>query len=178
MKRIFTNAVVFSAVFTTAAVAQTPLSTRAARLADVQSIDGIIAAFYDIVSGPAGQKRDWARDSTLYIDGIRFTIINRTPDGRTSISPIDHATFARSSSPSLERGFFESEINRVTHTFGPMAHVFSTYEWRATKDGPVGGRGINSIQLVNNGSRWFISAAMWTDESPENPIPAQYLPKK
>lgn len=148
--------------------------SREASASDVNSVDAIIAAFYDIVSGPAGQPRDWTRDSTLYLPGARFTIAS---DGANATArTVDHATFARETAPALERGFFEMEIHRVTRGFGPMVNVFSTYEWRTAADGPLGGRGINSIQLFHDGTRWWITSAMWASETPGRPIPAEFLP--
>jgi hypothetical protein len=150
--------------------------SRAAAAADVSSIDGIVRAFYEVVSGPAGQRRDWARDSTLYLPGVRFVTVNRGRDGRFQANVVTHAQFARGFEPSANQGFFEKEIHRVMRRFGPMVNVFSTYEWRRTEQGPVGGRGINSLELFHDGQRWWIAAAMWADEDAQNPIPAEYLP--
>ena len=43
-------------------------TTRAqdARFADVSSLDAIMAATYDSISGGAGEKRDWARVRSLF----------------------------------------------------------------------------------------------------------------
>lgn len=150
--------------------------SRSAAQGDVDSIDSIISAFYDVVSGPAGQERDWARDSTLYLPGVRFVVVSRTSDGELTARNFDHGTWASGSNESLERGFYEQEIHRVTRRFGPIADVFSTYEWRTTEDGPVGGRGINSIQLFNDGQRWWITGAIWASEDESVPIPNAYLP--
>ena len=35
-------------------------------------------------------------------------------------------------------------------------------------------RGINSIQLVRDGKRWWIASVVWDTERPDNPIPADY----
>jgi len=150
--------------------------SRDAVAADVSSLDGIIAAFYDVVSGPAGEARDWARDSTLYLPGVRFVVVSRDEGGHLAAGNFDHGTWATASSGSLEQGFYEQEIHRVTRRFGPITDVFSTYVWRTTEDGPAGGRGINSIQLFDDGERWWITGAIWTSEEPGNPIPAEYLP--
>jgi hypothetical protein len=76
----------------------------------------------------------------------------------------------------VRRGFFETEIHRTTERFGNVVHVFSTYEMRERADGPVFGRGINSIELFWDGARWWIAAAQWDDERAGNPIPKEYLP--
>src|SRR2546422_6579302 len=39
---------------------------------DVASPDAIIAAAYDVISGPAGQKRDWNRMRSLFYPGARL----------------------------------------------------------------------------------------------------------
>ena len=148
------------------------LTTKAADPADVETLDGIISAFYDVISHAAGQPIDWARDSTLYLADLRFRIV-----GGGGVQIIDHAGFARANAD-VSQGFFEREVHRVTQRFGPIAQVWSTYEWRASPDGPVGGRGINSIELVFHGGRWWIGSATWTSETPENPIPAEYLPMR
>ena len=150
------------------------LTTRAADPADVSTIDGIVAAFYDIVSHDAGEPIDWARDSTLYLADLRFRIADATPAGMR-VRSLDHAAFAAAFSD-VRQAFHEREIHRVTQRFGPIAHVWSTYEWRTAPDGPVGGRGINSIDLYFDGTRWWIGSASWASETHDQPIPAEFLP--
>jgi hypothetical protein len=145
----------------------------APRPEDVGTIDGIIQAFYDVISGPAGTPRQWQRDSTLYIPRVRFVAMD-VREGRPVAAVMDHAEFVgRYNAAFVDRGFFEREIHRVTKRFGNIAHVFSTYEYRATEKGPVQGRGVNSIQLFWDGTRWWIAGATWDDERPDNPIPAE-----
>jgi hypothetical protein len=145
---------------------------------DVSTIDGMIKAYYDIVSGPKGQPRDWARDRTLYIQDVRFVPVDVAKDGKITPRISTHQQFAEASASLEKEGFFENEIYRQTERFGPIAHVWSTYESRRTSDGPIIGRGINSIELFWDGKRWWIANAIWTSETPENPIPAKYLPAK
>ena len=57
-----------------------------------------------------------------------------------------------------------------------MCQLFSTYESRYTAADPKPfARGINAIQLVRDGNRWWIVNVMWDQETPEKPIPAAYL---
>ncbi|MGH7460854.1 MAG: nuclear transport factor 2 family protein [Longimicrobiales bacterium] len=149
------------------------LTAKPARPEDVRSLDAIITAFYDVISHGPNQAIDWARDSTLYLADLRFKIIGG-PAGSERVQLVDHASYARSNAD-VTQGFFEREIHRVTQRFGPMVQVFSTYEWRRTVDGPVSGRGINSIELFFDGTRWWISSAMWASETPQRLIPAEYL---
>jgi CubicO group peptidase (beta-lactamase class C family) len=155
--------------------APTPgITTREARPDDVSSIDAIVAAFYDVISRPAGVASDWSRDSTLFLSGARLKTARATPLGPV-VQIRDHGSYAAAHAD-VSQGFFEREIHRVTHRFGPVAQVFSTYEWRRTPDGEVGGRGINALELFFDGSRWWIGSALWFEEDADHPIPPEYLP--
>ena len=148
-----------------------------ARAEDVASIDAIGDAGYDIISVAPGEAPDWARDSSLYLPDIRFvTIGNAADDGTARANVMSHDEFIGMSAGGLSDGFIEREIHRTTQRFGNMAHVFSTYEFRRTEDEPVLGRGINSIQLFHDGTRWWIVGAAWRSETEESPIPAEFLP--
>jgi hypothetical protein len=151
--------------------------TVAAKPEDVGSLDGIIKAFYDVISGPAGQPRQWSRDRSLYIPEVRFVSVNVGRDGKVRTSTMTHQQFVDGSNGAMvKQGFFETELHRVTRSFGNVTHVFSTYEMRQRADGPVIGRGVNSIQLFNDGSRWWIASVAWDDEREGNPIPREFLP--
>ncbi|CAN5288754.1 hypothetical protein BH18GEM1_BH18GEM1_02830 [soil metagenome] len=153
--------------------AQDPLAVHADS-ADVGSVDGILSAFYEVISGPPGEPRQWDRDATLYWPGAVFTISEDSPEG-SDFRDVTPAEFAQESDGFLvESGFIEREIHRETHRFGRIAQVWSTYEWR-TADGRTG-RGINGLHLLDDGERWWISHATWDNETPERPIPAKYLP--
>ena len=174
-----------AAVFLIAAtsVAQQPpkvdVPAIAPRAEDVSSIDGIIKAYYEVISGPAGQPRQWSRDRTLYIPDVRFVAMSEDKNGQARAQIASHQQFVDASDAVVvKEGFYESEIQRVTEKFGHIAHVFSTYESRQKKDGPVIARGINSIELFYDGKRWWIASAIWDDERRDNPIPAEYLPAK
>jgi len=143
--------------------------------ADVASIDGIVAAWYEAVSGPVGAPRDWGRDATLYLPGIAFTTVETDSVGRPRARTTPKDAWVQDADAFLvESGFVERELHRETRRFGNVAHVWSTYEWE-TADGERG-RGINSIHLFHDGERWWITHATWDDERPDNPIPDVWLP--
>ncbi|HEY1250921.1 MAG TPA: nuclear transport factor 2 family protein [Thermoanaerobaculia bacterium] len=152
------------------------VATIEANPADVGTIDGMIKAWYDVISGPAGKPREWARDRTLYMKDLRFVMVETDKDGKIDPQIVNHQEYVDGSDASLSKGFFEKEIHRVTERFGPIAHVWSTYETRRVENGPVVRRGINSIELYWDGKRWWIANGVWTDETKENPIPKEYLP--
>lgn len=143
---------------------------------DVASIDGIIKAFYETISGGKNVPRQWSRDKTLYIPDVRFVAMSER-DGKIRASVMNHDNYVNGSNEFfVNEGFQEREINRVVRKFGNIAHVFSVYEF-STEDGKTKGRGINSIELFWDGKRWWISAASWDEERPNNPIPKEFLPK-
>ena len=150
--------------------------------ADVASIDAIIAAAYDSISGPAGEKRDWKRVRSLFIPGARLVPTLKEPgatsfEGEIAPQMLDVEAFIARSAPYFEKdGFFEKEIARRTEQFGNIAHAWSTYESRHNADDSEPFmRGINSIQLFYDGSRWWIVTIYWQHESTEQPVPAKYL---
>lgn len=144
---------------------------------DVRTLDGIIKAYYEVVSAAAGEARDWARDSSLHAPDARVVITGKRADGTPFANIMTLAEYHASSGATTTMGFFEEEIHRETQRFGQIAHVWSTYAWRRTADGPVEGRGINSIQLYHDGTRWWISSWFFDSERTDNPIPASYLPE-
>jgi hypothetical protein len=139
--------------------------------ADVASLDSIMRAVYDVISGPAGQKRDWNRMRSLFTANARLM-----PKGARGLRSGSVEDYITASGPLLEgEGFIEREIARRVEQYGDIAHVFSTYEARNRADGPVIMRGINSFQLVRHDNRWWVVSIMWQAETPQTPIPAEYL---
>ncbi len=162
--------------------AQTLDSTRrstapAPRAEDVGSQDAILAALYDVISGPAGQRRNWDRMRSLFAPGARLIPAVYRPDSVASLRVWDVEQYISLVGPRLETsGFFEREIARRTERYGGVTHVFSTYDSRRTSADPTPfARGINSIQLFFDGRRWWILTVFWEGERPSNPIPAAYL---
>jgi hypothetical protein len=159
---------------------QATASLPAANPADVATMDSTVAALYDVISGPAGKKRDWNRFRSLFIPGARLIPTGKRQAGGFGSTVIDPEGYITRSSTLLEeQGFFEKEIARRTETFGNIAHVFSTYEARHKADDKEPFmRGINSIQLMNDGKRWWIVTVFWEAERPDNLLPKKYLETK
>ena len=158
-----------------AATSPTPV----ANPADVGSIDAILTAVYDVISGPAGKKRDWDRMRSLFIAGARLIPTGPRPGGSYGSRVLTVEDYVTRGSALFEKeGFFEKEIARRTESFGQIAHVFSTYEARhSSNDEKPFIRGINSMQLMNDGKRWWIVTIFWQAEDEKNPLPEKYLMK-
>ena len=149
----------------------------AAKPADVATPDAILAAVYDVISGPAG-PRDWNRFNSLFAPGARLIPIGPRKDNPGIqiyvMSPQDYAD--RAGSYFDKNGFAEREASRKTERYGHIMQVFSTYESRHdAKDDKPFARGINSFQLYNDGTRWWIVTIMWEEETPDNPLPKELL---
>lgn len=155
----------------------TMLSVPAAEPGDVASVDAIIAALYDVISGPVGEPRDWDRFRSLFVPGGRLSPTVRRGEGAVGLYFLSVNDYVARSGDALVRlGFREREIARREERYGSIAHVFSTYEsYRGDETEPFA-RGINSIQLLNDGARWWIVSVYWQGEGPDNPVPERYLP--
>lgn len=147
--------------------------------ADVESVDAIMSAVYDVISGPQGELRDWDRFRSLFVPGARLIPTGPRQEGggwgHRVLTPDEYATTI---GPQLEaRGFFEVEIGRVTERYGPVVHLMSAYESRFTSPDQVepDARGVNSFQLFFDGDRWWVVTIFWSGETPENPIPERFI---
>ncbi len=161
-----------------AAQASTPApAAHPAAPGDVSSMDAILRSLYDVISGPAGQKRDWDRFRSLFYDGARLIPATRTADGQARARVLDVGGYVTRASGSMsQQGFYEKEIARRVDQFGSIAQVFSTYESRhAADDVKPFARGINSIQLYFDGTRYWIVTILWDAERADNPLPGKYL---
>lgn len=137
----------------------------------------ITRALYEIVSGPAGAAKDWQRLERLFAPGGLVTPTWHEGAGVLA-APQSPRQFAELNDRLLgSRGFFESEVARQVHMFGHIAHVFSSYETRAAVDGPVRARGVNSLQMMNDGKRWCVLAITWDAETPGHPLPTELAGK-
>jgi hypothetical protein len=182
----------------TAAVAQQPSSAPApapkplagsiaahpewpkAKPEDVKSVDAILAALYDVISGPKGKARDWDRMRSLFIPDARLipSRVNKDTQQVDAVVLSIDGYIARSSTTMTTNGFFEHSIHNEVEQFGNIAHVWSTYESRHNADDATPfARGINSIQLLKDGDRYWIVNIFWDSERPDSPIPAKYLGK-
>jgi hypothetical protein len=146
--------------------------------ADVSTIDGIMKAVYDVISGEAGQKRDWDRFRSLFHRDARLIPSGKNPKtGMTGARAYTAEQYITGSEPLMEKeGFFEREIGRRTEIYGTMATIFSTYaSYHKPGDKEPFERGINSFQLLFDGKRWWVMTIYWLGEAKDNPIPKKYL---
>ncbi|MGQ0542129.1 MAG: hypothetical protein ACT4O9_09820 [Blastocatellia bacterium] len=149
--------------------------------ADVASIDSIMKAVYDVISGDAGKPRDWDRFRTLFHKDARLIPSGKNQQtgvvGANAFTPEDY--IKRTEPVFAKQGFHERELARKVDQYGNIAQVFSTYHaFRKSDDKEPFLRGINSFQLLFDGKRWWVVTIYWQAESPDNPIPKLYLKNK
>lgn len=153
-------------------------SAKEANPKDVASLDSIMKAVYDVISGDAGKPRDWDRFRSLFHKDAKLI-----PTGKNAQTGVTAARFmtpddyVTRSGPVLEKdGFHERELARHVDIYGNIAQVFSTYHaFRKADDKTPFLRGINSFQLMNDGKRWWVISIYWQAETPDNKIPKKYL---
>jgi hypothetical protein len=141
---------------------------------DVKSIDSILAAVYNVISGPAGE-RDWNRFRSLFLPGASLTSAGKDREGNIHVRPRTVEDYVKGAGGYFaQHGFFESPIVSRVQTFGNVAQVFCSYESRNAAGEAPFARGINSLQLAYDGKRWWIVSILWDEERPDNPLPKEF----
>lgn len=143
--------------------------------ADVSSIEAAVRAIYEAISFREGEVPDMNRFRSLFNPNAQF--IRITQDGADTMNVESFtASFRERVKTGALKSFYEAELSRKTLAFGSIAQIFSTYHKRMNTEDPEGlTRGINSIQLYNDGQRWWIISILWEDERGDNLIPSEYL---
>ena len=132
------------------------------RQSDVATLDAILNALYETVSGPVGQPRDWDRFRSLFLPGGRLMPVVSIPGQKASVRLLGTEDFIQRVEPIFAKeDFWERETSRQTETAGHFAHVLSFYESSRSQNGPPFEHSVNSIQLFNDGLRWWIVNVMW-----------------
>ena len=146
----------------------------------MDSVEHIVAAVYDAISGPAGQARDWDRMRSLFVPEARLVPIQpaRGSAGADVLFLSIDGYIARASARMTTNGFFEHSVHDEAERFGNMVQVWSTYESRhASMEATPFARGINSFQLLKDGDRYWVVQILWDSERPGVAIPERYLGK-
>lgn len=146
---------------------------------NVATLDSTIATLYAVISGDKGEERNWDLFKHLFKKDAKLIPTGKNQKKEITVRYMSTEDYITTSGQWLvENGFHELEIKRETQTFGNITHVFSTYEaYNSNADEKPFMRGINSIQLFNDGKRWWIVNLYWMQESKEHKIPKTYLPK-
>ena len=148
-----------------------------AKAEDVNSMDAIMRTLYQVISGPMG-GRDWNHFRSIFLPQARFTEVHKMPDGSFSVITWSVDEFVHDATDVFSKeSFYESAIVNSPERYGNMAQVFSSYESRHAPGEKPFARGINSVQLLNDGTRWWVVSIAWDSERPGNPLPAKFSKK-
>ncbi|HRG80516.1 MAG TPA: hypothetical protein PL167_12930, partial [Cyclobacteriaceae bacterium] len=132
---------------------------------DTRSVESTVLALYDVISGEPGSPRNWDRFKNLFKPEARLIPTRKDDQGNLTIKAMTPDEYVQLFSSRISTGFFERELSRKVEEYGTVIHVFSTYETKEKKDGPVTNRGINSIQLFKDKDRYYVVNIFWCAES-------------
>jgi hypothetical protein len=176
MKPVVVTLLCALVAFTPAVAQQAPVP----RPEQVATPEAIITAMYESVKRAPGEQYDWDLLRGLCLPGALLVPSTEQTGGalRTMtvddfIAWIDQGTTVGGPN---DQGFAEEEIAHRIERYGDIAQVFSTYQKHVHGSTEILGRGINSVNLVHNGGRWWIASIIWDEEVGAGPIPRRYLP--
>jgi hypothetical protein len=158
--------------------AMLPVTGALAQVAPVcpltKTLDQLPKAIDDAVSGPGNKDRTCLR--ALLMPEVRLIPVTVAADGQVKTTILALDDYVDRVAKRGDKAFYEHQIKYATETYGNIAHLWSTYTVTETPDGKPMVRGINSIEAVNDGTRWRVLQISWQAETPANPLPAQSLP--
>jgi hypothetical protein len=146
----------------------------AARPEDVSSIESIVKADYESISGGVGVARQWARDLTLYDPNARSFEASTDPKTHavTTWTPTSQEYTDATDAQFVHSGFSEHEVAHKIYRYGNVATDFSSYEGKLATSDKLASQGVNIYQLYFDGKRWWISAVSWDGNLDPHTIPA------
>jgi hypothetical protein len=139
-----------------------------------KTLDELIHAIDEAVSGPANKDRTCFR--AIMLPDTRLIPVSKAKDGTIQPHVLSVQDWIDRVGARGTAVFYEKQVSYKTQVYGQIAHLFSTYETRSTPDGKADVRGINSIQAINDGQSWHIQEIIWQAETPDNPVPKEYMP--
>jgi hypothetical protein len=150
-----------------------------ARPADVRTVNSVVLATYDSISGTKSHGPDLRRFESLFTPEARLIDVSyRNGKPAMVVRTIQEFVEAVSKLPANGPRRYEWEIARRTETYGNLVQVWSTNKYGKVGEPKPAGYGINSITLAWDGTRWWIIAVTWKNQTPGQLVPAKYMPRK
>jgi hypothetical protein len=141
---------------------------------DVKSVDAIIHAYYDVVSGSSTEPWEFERDK--YIHSKNAVITRVDENGKAESHTLEAEYIPIGLSP--KEDFYEKEIKRKVSKYGNIAQVWSAFEIRTDPKTESNIKGLNSIQLHYENGRWWIDSWTCEMESEKNNLVTEFLNKE
>jgi len=151
-----------------------PAETAAQPCPPSTTLEELTKALDDAISGPADKDRTCLRD--LLLPEARLTPIRKAADGTFGPRVLNVEDWINAVSKNGNTVMYERQIKVGADTYGHFAHLWSTYEIRNTPDGLATVSGINSVQAVNDGTRWRVLSVLWEPDTTAGPVPEKYKP--
>lgn len=148
-----------------------------ARPDDVDTIENIVTALYDAYGTENGSEFDWDRIRSLFHPNAILIPNIEQRQGSLDAMTIDEfqAWIDEATVPLREAGgsFLEIGYHTQIDQYGNIANVMSSYK-KYLNGELIPQFGINSIQLVFNADRWWITGIAWDETYSGGPIPDMY----
>lgn len=138
---------------------------------DVKSIDAVIDAYYEVISGSSDDPWQFERDKYLHAENAVITRLNDA--GKAEVHTLEAEYIPMGLNP--KEDFYEHELKRIVSKYGNIAQVWSAFEIRNTPETPSATRGLNSIQLHYENGRWYIDSWTAQMESEQNTLVQEFL---
>jgi hypothetical protein len=149
-----------------------------ARPTDVATMEEIVKADYESVSGAVGIPRQWGRMLSLYDPNAKVFVVRKAANSELTLwAPTLQEYADEFDVRFVQEGHGEHEVAHKIFRFGNVATVFSSYEGRSSSTGQMTSRGVRTFQLYYDGNRWWISSVSWDAEHPITVIPEELLPR-
>ena len=142
---------------------------------DVSSIENLTKAYYDCISGPIGEQRDFERFKNLFHPQAMFTYSYWSEEEQKSkLMIFDIEEYIGKLDYLDKRGFYEEELANQEVNYGSITQSLSTYRFWM-EDKYAEGRGVTSYNYFFDGNRYWILSMFWQMESEQFPIPEELL---
>ncbi|WP_445732829.1 hypothetical protein [Mariniflexile sp.] len=138
---------------------------------DVTSIDTLINAYYDVVSGSSSEPWEFERDN--YIHSKNAVITRLDENGKAESHTLEAEYIPIGLSP--KEDFYEIELKRLVSNYGHIAQVWSAFEIRTDPKTETNVRGLNSIQVHYENGRWWIDSWTCEMESEDSSLVTEFL---
>jgi hypothetical protein len=130
-----------------------------------KEIKKLIDNFYSIISGKEEEERDWNSFRTLFYGNAHLTSTRFNSNNECIAIPKDVESYISGLDKFLKSNeFYEYGFNYEISIIGNISQVHSEYEAKKSlKDNNPIKKGVNLVQLINDGHRWRIVSMLWED---------------
>ncbi|SCZ00860.1 nuclear transport factor 2 family protein [Alkaliphilus peptidifermentans] len=132
-----------------------------------KEIQYAIDKFYKIISGSAGERRNWNEFKSLFFsEDSSLASMKYNADKECITKGMDVESYIVGLCDFLKSNdFYEYGFNYEIKVIGSIASVYSEYAAKRKKeDSNIIKSGVNLVQLIHNGHEWKIHSMLWQDQ--------------